>query len=425
MPVTLSSYLGTTWTGPAGQQGIQGTSGGGGSTGAQGTSGIQGPAGTTINSASNLQINSLGVGTAPSGTTGDTTISGNASFTGTGSVAISSGTTAQRPAAPANGAIRYNNSTQRFEYNIESFWIQDQDGYTTILGKTRTVFQGTGANQSYVVPAGITRIFVKMWGAGGGAGSYGGWRQGSTGGAGGYSEAIVPVTAGQTLTVIVGVAGRARHGTLAGWPNGGAASTGGGDNQYAGSGGGSSSLIVPTLNSGNACMWAGGGGGGGSLNGWGRNPGGAGGGLIGENGYFSEGSVNTNYTTFATVGKGGTQTAGGAGGVGGNSTGGAGFLGGGGIHQNTNCYGGGGGGGFYGGGSGAYNNGNSMAGGGGGSGFIFSSLIRAQTLTGMREYPPCMNDPDVVEFVNSTTNRIAVGGDEGSNGGNGLVVIYH
>lgn len=343
-------------------------------------------------------------------------------FNGTGATALPAGTTVQRPLTPAQGAQRYNTTLGINETHILGFWFQDdQDGYTTITGKTRTVFQHTGANQNFTVPAGITNIFVKMWGAGGGGGSYGGWRQGSTGGAGGYSEAIVPVIPGQVLTIRVGGRGLARHGTGAGWPNGGAASTGGGDNQYAASGGGSSSLIVPSINSGNPCMFAGGGGGGGSITGFARNPGGAGGGLRGEDGYVEL----TQYTPFSVVGKGGTQTAGGAAGVGGNTTGGAGSSNQGGTHQNTNCYGGGGGGGFFGGGSGAYINGNSMAGGGGGSGFIHSSLIRGQTLTGCREYPPCANDPDAIEFSVGTSTRIGVGGDESSSGGHGLVVFYY
>jgi hypothetical protein len=344
------------------------------------------------------------------------------SANGTGASNTPAGTTAQRPAVALDGARRFNTSTGLNEVSYQGFWFaDDQDGYTVVLGKTRQVFQYTGANQTFVVPGGITRIFVKMWGAGGGGGSYGGWRQGSTGGAGGYSEAIVPVVPGQSITVIVGGRGRARPGAERAWPNGGRASTAGGDNQYTANGGASSSIIVPTINSGNPCMYAGGGGGGGSVTGFSRNPGGAGGGLRGEDGYVEL----TSYTPFTLVGKGGTQTAGGGAGAGGNSTGGAGSANLGGDHQNGNNYGGGGGGGYFGGGSGAYGTGNSMAGGGGGSGFIHSSLLRAQTLTGVREYPPCAHDPDAIEFSVGTSTRIGVGGDEASTGGHGLVVFYY
>jgi hypothetical protein len=166
-------------------------------------------------------------------------------------------------------------------------------------------------------------------------------------------------------------------------------------------------------------MFAGGGGGGGSVNGWGRTPGGAGGGLQGEDAY----PEITSYMPYAQVGKGGTQTAGGAAPSGSSTTGGAGSYNQGGTHQNGNCYGGGGGGGYYGGSSGCYNG--AMSGGGGGSGFIHSSIVKGQTLTGVREYPPMFSDPDAIEFSNGTGTRIAVGGDEGSQGGHGLVVFYY
>jgi hypothetical protein len=346
--------------------------------------------------------------------------------TGTGAFSIPGGTTAQRPVGAATGSIRYNTSLAQNETSVLGFWFPtEQDGYTTVLGKTRTVFQFTGANQTFTVPGGITHIFVKMWGAGGGGGSYGGWRQGSTGGGGGYSEGIVPVVPGQTLTIRVGGRGTARPAANVAWPNGGGASLSGGDNQYTANGGASSSLIVPTINSGNPCMFAGGGGGGGSVTGFARNPGGAGGGLQGEDGYVDVGTPSTVYTPFTLVGKGGSQSAGGGAGAGSSTTGGAGSSNQGGTHQNANTYGGGGGGGFFGGGSGAYGTGNSMGGGGGGSGFIHSSLIRAQTLTGVREYPPCASDPDCIEASFGTSTRIGVGGDEASSGGHGLVVFYY
>jgi hypothetical protein len=347
----------------------------------------------------------------------------NINVNGTSALGFPNGTTGQRPTA-TTAQYRFNSTTGSTEYSVNGFWINEQNGYTQILGKTKIAFSYTGADQTWTVPAGTTHIFVKMWGAGGGGGSYGGWRQGSTGGSGGYSGAIVPVVAGQTITIRVGGKGNSRPGTTVSWPNGGQAGTGGGDNQYTGSGGASSSIVVPTINSGSPCMFAGGGGGGGSVNGWARNPGGAGGGLQGEDGYTDVGSGNSPYTPFATVGKAGTQTAGGAGAVAANSTGGAGSYNQGGNHPG-NTYGGGGGGGYYGGGAGAYGPGASMGGGGGGSGFVHSSLIRAHTLTGVREYPAMANDPDCIEASLGSSTRIGVGGDEGITGGHGLVVFYY
>jgi hypothetical protein len=66
-----------------------------------------------------------------------------------------------------------------------------------------------------------------------------------------------------------------------------------------------------------------------------------------------------------------------------------------------------------------------MTGGGGGSGFIHSSIIRGVTLTGMRETPPMYSDPDAVQYSITTGFRIGAGGDEGSTGGYGLVVVYY
>lgn len=303
--------------------------------------------------------------------------------------------------------------------NVNGFYIDRRNGYTTITNKTRVVFQVTGGGQTWTIPGGVSYVFVKMWGGGGGGGSYGGWRQGSTGGAGGYSEGIVPVVAGQTMSIRVGQCGYARWGTGKAYPDGGGASTSGGDNQYCAAGGGSSSIAVPNINSGTWCMFAGGGGGGGSVNGWARTPGGAGGGINGEDAY----NDLTTYTPYAYVGKGGTQSAGGAAPTPSSSTGQAGSYNAGGTHQGS-AYGGGGGGGYYGGSSGVYYS-SSMSGGGGGSGFIHSSIIRGITLTGVREYPPMYSDPDAVQYSIGTGFRIGTGGDEASTGGYGLVVIYY
>ena len=341
--------------------------------------------------------------------------------TRTDAIALPRGTTAQRPAITTNGTTRWNTDLGKIEYNINGFWWNTQNGYTKILNKTKLTYYYTGAVQTWTVPAGVNYIFVKMWGGGGGGGSYGGWRQGSTGGAGGYSEGLVPVVPGQTVSITVARCGYPRWGTNGGWPNGGAASTGGGDNQYAGAGAGSSSIIVPTINGGSPCMFAGGGGGGGCVNGWARNPGGAGGGLNGEDAY---GEYQT-YTPYSIVGRAGTQTGGGGAVGGSQTTGGSGTYNQGGTHQHANCYGGGGGGGYYGGSSGCYTASNSMSGGGGGSGFIHSAIINGQTLTGMREYPPMASDPDATQASIGTGFRISFGGDEASNGGNGLVVIYY
>lgn len=61
-------------------------------------------------------------------------------------------------------------------------------------------FPFTGADQSFVVPTGVTSIFLKMWGAGGYGGSAGG-------GGGAYVQGRLAVIPGETLTLIVGQGG--------------------------------------------------------------------------------------------------------------------------------------------------------------------------------------------------------------------------
>jgi hypothetical protein len=54
--------------------------------------------------------------------TGNLTVTGNGTFQGTGFVLISKGTTAERPASPVNGQIRYNTTLNQFEGYISGAW---------------------------------------------------------------------------------------------------------------------------------------------------------------------------------------------------------------------------------------------------------------------------------------------------------------
>lgn len=65
----------------------------------------------------------------------------------------------------------------------------------------RQAFTYTGSDQDITVPPCATKALVKAWGAGGSAQSY---LPTHGGGAGGYTEASIPVTPGDLLTVIVG-----------------------------------------------------------------------------------------------------------------------------------------------------------------------------------------------------------------------------
>ena len=62
--------------------------------------------------------------------TGDLIVTGNGTFQGTGFLLISKGTTAQRPASPVNGQIRYNTTTNQFEGYQGGAWGQLGGGAT-------------------------------------------------------------------------------------------------------------------------------------------------------------------------------------------------------------------------------------------------------------------------------------------------------
>ncbi len=214
-------------------------------------------------------------------------------------------------------------------------------------------FNYTGAMQTYIVPAGVTKVKIDARGAQGGSAIYNqpGVRPDDLGGKGGRVLAEYPVTAGQTLYVFVG-------------GNTGFNGGGSGEGSIAQPRGGDASDIrIGGTALTNRIIVAGGGGGGGNNCASIAEPGGAGGGLIGEDGYQC-GNQTDIYT-----GRGGTQSAGGVAGTSTTSNANvvpatAGQLG---LGGNSGVlYGtasGGGGGGYYGGGGAAY------GGGGGGSSY--------------------------------------------------------
>jgi hypothetical protein len=249
------------------------------------------------------------------------------------------------------------------------------------------------AAMTYTVPAGVTRLAVKLWGAGGSGGGTTLGNPPSRGGGGGFAAGTLVVTPGEGLTVIVGCGGIFGDATAFG--GGGAGGTYGGN--YVGGGGGRSAIRRGEVE----LITAGGGGGGGGETG--PNDGGAGGGLVGED--------SINYC----VGHGGTQTEPGAGDATCNHThGSAGqaFVGGGGTY----C-GGGGGGGWFGGGTGGHqSNAVHCGGGGGGSGHLDDAVLDGALIGGVGVTPAGTDDPDYVESV-------GLGGLPDSDGGAGLVLI--
>lgn len=69
-----------------------------------------------------------------------------------------------------------------------------------------TQLYATPGAMTWTVPTGVTRVFVQIWGAGGG-GDSGGWGGGWGGAGGGYAEAWCIVTPGNNVAVIVGAGG--------------------------------------------------------------------------------------------------------------------------------------------------------------------------------------------------------------------------
>ncbi len=127
-----------------------------------------------------------------------------------------------------------------------------------------------------VVPAGVTQIFVDAYGAEGATSG-----DSIAGGKGGRARALVAVTPGHTLTIVVGGAGA---GGTGGFGGGGVAGFLG----VAGGGGGYSGVFDgTTLDQAHALLVAGGGGGGGTGTGAGAGGSGGGAGGAGDNGSAS------------------------------------------------------------------------------------------------------------------------------------------
>jgi hypothetical protein len=81
-------------------------------------------------------------------------------FTSTGAIKLNVGTTAQRPASPVDGNIRYNTSTLKYEGYSNGAWGQLGGGATG--GGTDAVFNlnGQTVNTSYTIPTGFNASTV-------------------------------------------------------------------------------------------------------------------------------------------------------------------------------------------------------------------------------------------------------------------------
>ena len=277
------------------------------------------------------------------------------------------------------------------------------------------VFPNVNSVQSFVVPADTRTVLIKAWGAGGGAGTVGGWTYGADGGGGGYSTAIINGVSG-TLGVVTGQQGYRNQGAGNGFGGGRSASNNNVDNRYGAGGGGYSGVfLTTTINQANALVIAGGGGGGGSSRAGTGNIGGAGGGSTAQAGsspYDGKASYAGNPGT--QLGAGADSSCDSANTAGGQAA----LLGG---QCRINCYGGGGGGGYFGGSAGGYSESNTMAGGAGGSGFIVSSALASSNLTGSARTPAGTSDVSYPYGANIGYGGVA----NASDGTAGFVVIYY
>jgi len=254
------------------------------------------------------------------------------------------------------------------------------------------IYDCTGGDQTFTVPADVTKVRVRHWGAGGACSSNSTAGVSPGAGPGGYVEGDLAVTPGEVLTIIVGQGGQA---SITGYSPAayGGGGRGAGSGGSAGGGGGRSAI---RRGGAELCCAPGGGGCGHAYQVY---MGGAGGGSVGGDG----------KVTAGTPGGGGTQSAGGT--AASPAQPGARYVGGDGYGANGGA--GGGGGGKYGGGGGCSNN--SETGGGGGSADT-DGLTNATIISGASG-PPNTGSPYY-------TGRIAAGGDRTTpTGGNGRVAI--
>jgi hypothetical protein len=270
---------------------------------------------------------------------------------GTESTRVATGTTAQRPAAPVTGDIRFNTTDSKLEFYNGTDWCQIScppppvsatgGTETTITdgGVTYKVHTFTSSGTLTVTSGGEVEYLVVAGGGGGGYGkSTGTWPAGG-GGGGGYREASGTLAAG-SYGVTIGAGGSAGASatsgsdsifnatTSAGGGRGGGDSTnvnrigasGGSGGGGANAAGGSGNTPATTPSQGNnGGGGSGGGGGGGGASAIGADGTGSGGGNGGA------GLISIDLNTYAGGGGGGSgfsAPSGGTGGVGGGGNGG-------------------------------------------------------------------------------------------------------
>ena len=292
----------------------------------------------------------------------------------------------------------------------------------------------TAGTDTFTVPAGVTSITVKAWGAGGGGGGAGGSSSGGAGGGGGYATTTLSVTPNESLTINVG--------------GGGGGGAGGGGNNTSGGGGGGGGYSRVARGSTSLIIAAGGagGGGGGRSSGYAGGAGGAGGGASGQNGSVGSGSGGGGYgsgasgstggvsnTPSVNTGSTGASLLGGAGADGRNAQGADGSANNGGVNggadggsRDVNNYyagAGGGGGGYAGGGGGSDGSSSSRGAGGGGGGSSYTTGTGGSTTAGSGTTPA--NDTDSDRASAGTAGAGGTSRGAGTSGSSGIIIITY
>ncbi|MFF2041476.1 hypothetical protein ACFVVX_13670 [Kitasatospora sp. NPDC058170] len=280
-------------------------------------------------------------------------------------------------------------------------------------------FTYSGGDQAFTVPAGVTSVYARIFGAGGAGAPQGYYTGQYGGGGGGYTTGTLAVTPGQNLTVTAGQGG-VLNSTTATYGGGGAGGQGRdfpAGSATGGSGGGLSAVWNGAYGS-NPLLIAGGGGG--------VSPGADSGTPAAGGGGGTNGGQDNQPTQS---GRGGTQTAGGAAATQTTcaaATAGSQYLGGRGANSSGYEGGGGGGGGYFGGGGGACQRSGTLEAngmGGGGSGWTKGAGVStAQTANGTNSTG---NGQGGVSGGRGDAQYASGIGDGGgySNGGNGEVVL--
>lgn len=287
-------------------------------------------------------------------------------------------------------------------------------GGAGINNAKRFPYAYTGGNQVFTVPARVTKVKYKLWGAGGaGDLAVGSYNDGS-GGGGGYITGIINSNPNAVWNIVVGQGGAVNSAVSAYGAAGGgigALSTGADLAGYRSNGGGLTGIFsgAGSFDQSSFLAIAGAGGGACARDGW---SGGGGGNPGGHANQYNRGYGATQFgpgdregiSGTAARGSPGSGMAGGAGGVGHNG-------------------GGGGGAGYFGGGGG--NGGSGVAGGagGGGASFCNASFATCSYLNGTHVTPGGTGDTEYANF--GTPGRGGTGAGAGNaTGKNGAAVLY-